>query len=100
MPVTTHSAQAQTCFNQGMALLYGYWCFEARRSFEAAMELGSTCAMCHWGLFQALSERFCKGAEMLNVTVFPGSFLPVANSAVSSRTGCHQASCQCGKGGT
>jgi hypothetical protein len=37
-----------------MALLYGYWWFKARRSFEAAVELDSTCAMCHWGLFQSL----------------------------------------------
>lgn len=56
MPITTRSAQAQVYFNQGMALLYGYWWFEARRSFEAAVELDSTCAMCHWGLFQSLSE--------------------------------------------
>ena len=37
MPITTRSAQAQTYFNQGMALLYGYWWFEARRSFEASV---------------------------------------------------------------
>ncbi len=66
MPITTSSAQAQVYFNQGMALLYGYWWFEARRSFEAAVELDSTCAMCHWGLFQSLSEGSGKARTALD----------------------------------
>ncbi len=66
MPITTRSTQSQVYFNQGMALLYGYWWFEARRSFEAAVELDSTCAMCHWGLFQSLSEGSGRARAALN----------------------------------
>ena len=66
MPITTRSAAAQTYFNQGMALLYGYWWFEARRSFETAVELDSTCAMCHWGLYQSLSEGSGKARTALS----------------------------------
>jgi len=66
MPITTRSAQAQTYFNQGMALLYGYWWFEARRSFEASVASDSTCAMCHWGLSKSLSEGSGKARAALD----------------------------------
>ena len=65
MPITTPSAPAQVYFDQGMALLYGYWWFEARRSFEAAVALDSTCAMCHWGLYQSLSEGSARARAAL-----------------------------------
>ena len=48
--ITTKSPQAQRFFDQGLALAYAFNHPEAKRSFEEAMRLDSTCAMCHWGV--------------------------------------------------
>ncbi len=47
--VTTHSADAQKWFDQGIQLLYGFNHDEAIRSFEKAAELDPACAMAWWG---------------------------------------------------
>ena len=47
--VTTNSRVAQTWFNQGIQLLYGYNHDEAIRSFEKAAEIDPSCAMAWWG---------------------------------------------------
>ena len=47
--VTTNSESAQTWFNQGIQLLYGYNHDEAIRSFEKAAEIDPDCAMAWWG---------------------------------------------------
>ena len=52
--ITTKSTQAQEWFDQGLALLHCFWDYEAERAFEEAVRLDPDCAMCHWGLFQAL----------------------------------------------
>ena len=48
-PVTTASAEAQTYFDQGLALLYGFNHWEAIRSFRKAQALDPSCALCYWG---------------------------------------------------
>lgn len=48
-PVTTGSAEAQSYFDQGFALLYGFNHWEAIRSFQQAQRIDPDCAMCYWG---------------------------------------------------
>lgn len=47
-PITTQEPLAQTFFNQGMALAYGFNHAEAYRAFEEVTRLDSTCAMGWW----------------------------------------------------
>lgn len=49
MTITTQSAEAQTYFDQGFALVYGFNHWEAQRAFQKAQELDPTCATCYWG---------------------------------------------------
>ena len=53
--ITTKSPEAQQWFDQGLALLHSFWDYEALRAFEQAVRLDPDCALCHWGLYRALS---------------------------------------------
>ena len=44
-PVTTASSQAQDYVDQGVALLHGFWYYEALRSFRQATKIDPQCAM-------------------------------------------------------
>jgi tetratricopeptide (TPR) repeat protein len=57
IPITTKAPEAQQWFDQGLALLHCFWFYEAERAFEQAARLDPDCAMCHWGLFQALDSN-------------------------------------------
>src|SRR5687767_11182849 len=48
--ITTKSPQAQRFFDQGLALAYAFNHPEAKRSFDEAVRLDPSCAMCHWGV--------------------------------------------------
>jgi tetratricopeptide (TPR) repeat protein len=72
--VTTRSVQAQTYFNQGLRLIYGFNHYEAHRSFMEAARLDPACAMAYWGQALALApninspidkERSLKGYEAI-----------------------------------
>ncbi|MDQ8197064.1 hypothetical protein QEH56_02835 [Pelagicoccus enzymogenes] len=52
-PISTTSADAQSWFDQGMQLLYGFNHDEAIRSFHAAAEADPTAAMPWWGIAYA-----------------------------------------------
>ncbi|MDQ8185704.1 hypothetical protein [Pelagicoccus sp. SDUM812002] len=52
-PISTTSADAQTWFNQGMQLLYGFNHDEAIRSFQAAAEADPAAALPWWGIAYA-----------------------------------------------
>ena len=47
------TAEAQTEFNHGMALLHSFWFGPAINSFNTVAELDPTCAMAHWGIAMA-----------------------------------------------
>jgi tetratricopeptide (TPR) repeat protein len=49
MKITTSVPLAQTFFNQGLVLSYGFNHAEAARSFREAARLDPRCAMCWWG---------------------------------------------------
>ncbi len=57
-PVSTSSAKAQQYFNQGLTLLYAFNHGEAGRSFKAAIQLDSTCAMAYWGMAMVLGPNY------------------------------------------
>lgn len=49
-PITTDSDLAQRYFDQGLRLQYAFNHAEAIRSYEEALRLDPTCAMCSWGV--------------------------------------------------
>jgi tetratricopeptide (TPR) repeat protein len=50
--------EAQVWFEQGLNLLHDFWGYEAERAFEQAIRVDPKCAMCYWGLYQAMPERY------------------------------------------
>lgn len=52
-PISTESEEAQSMFNQGVALLHVLWYKEAERAFRTVVELDPDCPMGYWGLAQA-----------------------------------------------
>jgi tetratricopeptide (TPR) repeat protein len=55
--ITTASPEAQIYFDQGLALIYGFNHDAAIRSFDYALVLDPTCAMCAWGKATALGPN-------------------------------------------
>ena len=55
--ISTHNARAQALFNQGINLTFGFNHAEAIRSFREAARLDPHCAMCWWGLANALGPN-------------------------------------------
>jgi tetratricopeptide (TPR) repeat protein len=57
-PITTKNADAQTHFNQGLILLYGFNHDEAARHFHRAAEIDPDAAMAYWGLALAIGPNY------------------------------------------
>ena len=55
--ISTSSERAQTYFDQGLRLIYGFNHAEAVRSFKEAQRLDPMCAMCYWGESYALGPN-------------------------------------------
>ena len=49
--------EAQMWFDQGLNLLHDFWDYESARAFEQAVRVDPNCAMCYWGLYNALIFR-------------------------------------------
>lgn len=49
--------EAQVWFDQGLSLLHDFWDYESARAFEQSIRVDPNCAMCWWGLAQALQFR-------------------------------------------
>lgn len=49
-PVTSSNPEVQHWFDQGLALTYNFWEYEAERSFRWCLKLDPDCAMAYWGL--------------------------------------------------
>jgi tetratricopeptide (TPR) repeat protein len=56
-PVTA-TADAQTYFDQGLRLTYGFNHDEAARSFARGAEIDPACAMCFWGVALVLGPNY------------------------------------------
>jgi tetratricopeptide (TPR) repeat protein len=50
--------EAQMWFTQGLNLMHDFWGYEAERAFEQAVRVDPKCAMCYWGLYQSLPEKY------------------------------------------
>src|SRR5260370_22310953 len=57
----TATPEAQAWFDQGLNLLHDFWDYESERAFEQAIRVEPKCAMCYWGLYQALMFRHSMG---------------------------------------
>ena len=57
-PITTKNSEAQTYFNQGLTLLYGFNHDEAARYFRRAAELDPEAAMPYWGLALSIGPNY------------------------------------------
>ena len=53
----TATPEAQAWFDQGLTLLHDFWDYESERAFEQGVRVDPNCAMCYWGLYQALMFR-------------------------------------------
>lgn len=51
----TANREAQRWFNQGLNLIHDFWDYESARAFQESIRSDRQCAMCYWGLYQALS---------------------------------------------
>ncbi len=49
--------EAQVWFDQGLSLLHDFWDYESAKAFEQAVRTDPQCAMCYWGLAQAITFR-------------------------------------------
>ncbi|MCE7979578.1 MAG: hypothetical protein DYG89_00180 [Caldilinea sp. CFX5] len=56
-PITTQSALAQKYFDEGLILTFAFNHAEAIRSYQDAIKLDPTCAMCYWGVAYALGPN-------------------------------------------
>ncbi|HEY9260709.1 hypothetical protein, partial [Chitinophaga sp.] len=61
--ISTTVKAAQTYFNQGMMLAYGFNHAEAARSFFEATKLDSSCAMAYWGFAYVLGPNYNAAME-------------------------------------
>jgi hypothetical protein len=51
------SPETQAWFDQGLSLLHDFWDYESAKAFEQSIRTDPLCAMCCWGLAQALTFR-------------------------------------------
>jgi tetratricopeptide (TPR) repeat protein len=65
-PIHTASKEAQTFFDQGMTLVYGFNHAEAVRSFRRAAELDPKAAMPHWGIALALGPNYNRDIDPID----------------------------------
>ncbi|MEJ0065820.1 MAG: hypothetical protein WDM85_10645 [Caulobacteraceae bacterium] len=56
-PISTKNPRTQLFFDQGINLLFGFNHAEAIRSFREAARLDPDCAMCWWGIAEALGPN-------------------------------------------
>ena len=57
-PVSTHNAEAQQFFDQGLRLIYAFNHDEAARSFRHAAELDPDLAIAYWGIAEAVGPNY------------------------------------------
>ena len=62
-PVSTHNAEAQQFFDQGLRFIYAFNHDEAARSFQHAAELDPKLAMAYWGVAEATGPNYNDPAD-------------------------------------
>jgi len=66
--VSTRIKAAQTWFNRGLAMCYGYNHDEAVRCFKAAVKTDPKCAMAQWGIAYAAGPNYNKQWKAFDLT--------------------------------
>ena len=51
----TAKPKALRWFHQGLNLYHDFWEYESARAFQQCIRVDPNCAMCYWGLYEALS---------------------------------------------
>jgi len=62
-PVSTHNAEAQKFFDQGLRFIFAFNHDEAARSFQHAAELDPRLAMAYWGVAEAVGPNYNDPAD-------------------------------------
>ncbi|HEY3973730.1 MAG TPA: hypothetical protein VGM18_12045 [Candidatus Sulfotelmatobacter sp.] len=62
-PVSTHNAEAQQFFDQGLRFIYAFNHDEAARSFQHAAELDPKLAIAYWGVAEAVGPNYNDPAD-------------------------------------
>ena len=75
-PVSTHNAQAQQFFDQGLRFIYAFNHDEAVRAFREAARLDPDCAMAYWGIAMASGIHY-------NDLSFPPEKVKIASEALA-----------------
>lgn len=75
-PVSTTNDLAQKFFNQGIGQLYGFWYFEAERSFRQVAKLDTNCVMAYWGMAMANVNNGKRAKEFITNAVARTNGLP------------------------
>ena len=83
MPVTTHSAEAQRFFNQGMAQVHSFWFVEAERSFLQATRLDPDMAMAYWGIAISAAGDYRPAFQLIRDPADGGRQQPSPTQATS-----------------
>lgn len=65
----TASPEAQAWFDQGLNLLHDFWDFESAKAFEQAIRVDPKCAMCEWGLSEALANSHNQGGSYSQIAI-------------------------------
>jgi len=65
-PIATISPGAQTFFDQGMTMLFGFNHPAAARSFQRAAELDPKAAMPHWGIAVVLGPNYNQDIDLID----------------------------------
>ncbi len=64
-PISTPDKDVQQFFNQGLGQLFGFWYFEAERTFRQAASIDPDCAMLYWGMAQANTRNNKRAKEFI-----------------------------------
>lgn len=64
-PVTTKKPLARKFIEQGVGQLFGFWRFEAERSFRQAAAIDPDCAMAYWGMAMTNKSNSKRGPAFI-----------------------------------
>ncbi|MDA1015085.1 MAG: redoxin domain-containing protein [Planctomycetota bacterium] len=64
-PVTTKKPLARKFIEQGVGQIFGFWYFEAERSFRQAAAIDPDCAMAYWGMAMVNKSNSKRGPAFM-----------------------------------
>jgi hypothetical protein len=78
-PISSESEKAQTFFDQGMVLAFGFNHAEAERAFREAARVDPGCAICWWGVAWVLGPN-------INLPMLPDAAAPAWQALETARS--------------